>query len=104
MGKAALQKSAHNNGPRLYPKKSKRPLQAIRFFCFECMGWDRRSKDSGKPFDDVKDCTDTMCPLYEFRFSKNPFLKGGPGNIEALRLAREAWKLSSRNDSESTIS
>ena len=58
---------------KYYPKKSKRPLQAIRYFCFECMGWDRRSKDSGKPFEDVRHCTDDMCPLFDFRFGKNPF-------------------------------
>ena len=58
-----------------YPKKPKRPLRAIRYFCFECMGWDRRYKDSGKPIEDVKNCTDEMCSLYDFRFGKNPFLK-----------------------------
>ena len=56
-----------------FPKKSNLPLRSIRYFCFECMGWDRRSKDSGKPFDDVKACTDEICPLYDFRFGKNPF-------------------------------
>lgn len=58
---------------KTYPKKSKSPIQAIRYFCFECMGWDRRSPDSGKPFEDVKSCTDPDCPLFDFRFGKNPF-------------------------------
>ena len=79
-------------GQRYYPKKVRTPLKAIRLQCFECMGWDRRLKDSGKPFDDVKNCTDPMCPLFDFRFGKNPFLKGGPGNIEALKKAREQQK------------
>jgi hypothetical protein len=78
----------------MWPKKSKKPLRAIRYFCFECMGWDRRYKDSGKPYDDVKMCTDPRCPLYEFRFGKNPYLKGGKGNPEALKKAREALKVS----------
>ena len=58
---------------KYYPKKSKKPLRAIRYFCFECMGWDRRYKDSGKPFEDVKGCTDKMCPLFDFRMGRNPF-------------------------------
>ncbi len=75
---------------KYYPKKSKRPLEAIRFFCFECMGWDRREKDSGKPFDDVKACSDPMCPLFEFRFGKNPFYKStSKGHPEALQKYRE---------------
>jgi len=60
-------------GQRYYPKKAKGPAKAIRLFCFECMGWDRRHKDSGKPIDDVKNCTDPMCPLFDFRSGKNPF-------------------------------
>ena len=32
--------------------------KAIRLFCTECMGW------SGDP---VKECTDTLCPLFTFR-------------------------------------
>ena len=60
-------------GQRYYPKKAKGPAKAIRLFCFECMGWDRRYKDSGKPIDDVKKCTDPMCPLFDFRSGKNPF-------------------------------
>ena len=77
---------------RLYPKKSRKPLKAIKFFCLECMGWDRRFKDSGKPISDVKDCTDKNCPLYEFRLGKNPYLKGGKGNPEALKRFRKALK------------
>jgi len=76
-----------------YPKKSRKPLQAIRFFCFECMGWDRRHKDSGRPFDDVKGCTDKMCPLFDFRFGKNPFYSSkSKGNAEALQKYRETLK------------
>ena len=83
-----------SDGERYYPKKARKPLRAIRYFCFECMGWDRRSPDSGKPFEDVKNCTDPMCPLYEFRFGKNPYLKGGKGNVTALKKYAEAKKLS----------
>ena len=40
------------------------PLKAIRCFCIECMGGQVTY---------VKDCTSTNCPLYEFRFGKNPY-------------------------------
>ena len=80
---------------KLFPKKSRKPLRAIKLQCFECMGWDRRSKpDSEKPIADVKGCTDPDCPLFEFRTGRNPFLKGGKGNPEALKKARKALKLS----------
>ena len=81
---------SNNEGVKYYPKKSKRPLQAIRYFCFECMGWDRRYRDSGKPFEDVKQCPDEMCPLFDFRMGKNPFYntKNFKGNLDALRKAR----------------
>jgi hypothetical protein len=81
---------------KIYPKKSKRPLRAIRYFCF---GWDRRERDAGRPIDDVRNCTDPACPLFDFRFGKNPFLKGTPGgNPEALKQ----WQASLKSGSEST--
>ena len=77
---------------KYYPKKSKSPLKAIRLNCFECAGWDRRYKDSGKPFEDVKLCTDELCPLFDFRFGKNPFVKrvASERSLEALRKGRES--------------
>ena len=76
----------------LYPKKATKPLKAIRYFCFECMGWSRTEKDGDRPIDDVRHCTDDLCPLYEFRLGKNPFLKGGMGNPDLLRRYRESKK------------
>ena len=58
---------------KIYPKKSRSPIKAIRFFCFECCGWDRGFEDSGKPFVDVQNCTSPNCPLFDFRFGRNPF-------------------------------
>ena len=74
-------------------------MRSVRLFCFECMGWDRRYKDSGKPFDDVRDCTDEMCPLYDFRFGKNPFLKPKvtQKTLDALKKGREGLKSSREN-------
>lgn len=40
------------------------PLKAIKCFCIECMGGQVTY---------VKDCTSKTCPLYEFRFGKNPY-------------------------------
>lgn len=87
-----------NTAIKIFPKKSKKPLQAIRFFCFECMGWDRRQQDSDKPFEDVKECTDLMCPLYEFRFGKNPFFKKSPLSKEHLNKLRSGLKTSQRKE------
>lgn len=40
------------------------PLKAIKAFCVDCMGGQVTY---------VKDCTSTNCPLYKFRFGKNPY-------------------------------
>jgi len=73
---------------KYYPKKSEKPLKAIRYFCFECMGWDRRKKDSDKPIDDVAGCTDPMCPLFDFRFGKNPYHTRKVSEKELVRLRK----------------
>ena len=41
------------------------PAKAIRAFCLECVE---------TPFE-VKNCTAPGCPLYPFRFGRNPYLK-----------------------------
>ena len=50
-------------------KKHKQPVKAIREFCIECMGG-RENKIFLKQ---IKDCSSQDCPLYDFRFGKNPF-------------------------------
>ena len=42
------------------------PLKAIRAKCLEC---------SGDYINEVKECPITDCPLYAFRFGKNPYRK-----------------------------
>lgn len=42
------------------------PIKAIREFCLECCGGSSN---------DVKTCTAPRCPLYAFRFGKNPYIK-----------------------------
>lgn len=39
------------------------PVKAIRAFCLEC---------SGDSTSEVKSCPRYQCPLYSFRFGKNP--------------------------------
>ena len=63
------------NGEIFYPRKAKTPLKAIRQFCFECFGLDRRKRNPPKPIDDVKNCSDPLCPLFDFRLGRNPFIK-----------------------------
>jgi len=46
--------------------KRKNPVKAIRQFCLECV--------CGVPAE-VENCTSTLCPLYAFRFGKNPYRK-----------------------------
>jgi len=43
------------------------PLTAIRAQCLECMGWS---------YEEVKNCTSPLCPLYPFRLGNNPSRKG----------------------------
>ncbi len=45
----------------------KSPLKAIRAKCLEC---------SGDYINEVRECPITDCPLYAFRFGKNPYLAG----------------------------
>ena len=40
------------------------PVKAIREFCLEC---------SNNSSQEVKECPRTVCPLYAFRFGKNPY-------------------------------
>lgn len=49
------------------------PLSAARAFCMECVCWSPG---------EVKNCTDTLCPLYPFRSGKNPSRSGIGGKIK----------------------
>ena len=70
---------------KLYARKSTKPLKAIRLFCGECMGMDRRVKTPRYPLEDVRGCTDDLCPLLDFRFGKNPYLRRTEKQTEASR-------------------
>jgi hypothetical protein len=48
------------------------PLKAIRAWCLDC---------SGRQWSEVKKCVIPDCPLYPYRFGKNPNRSGiGPKN------------------------
>lgn len=40
--------------------------RAVRAMCLECLGWSP---------DEVKKCSDPLCPLHPFRFGKDPSKK-----------------------------
>jgi hypothetical protein len=49
------------------------PLKAIRAKCLDC--------SAGQP-SEIRNCVITICPLYPYRFGKNPNRKG-IGNLKA---------------------
>ena len=60
------------------------PLKAIKQWCFEC---------SGRTYKEVRLCPNTHCPLYCYRFGKNPKMKGrSGGNPEIYKLRNSATK------------
>ena len=54
---------------RYQPKKQKQPVKAIRKFCIECMG----GEESEGHIKRISECGSQDCPLYDFRFGKNPY-------------------------------
>lgn len=55
------------------------PLKAIREKCEECFCWEDVVKG-------IRNCASKLCPLYPFRFGRNPGLKGlTQGNPEAFK-------------------
>lgn len=73
----------------IYPAKATKPMKAIRLFCGECMGMDRRKKKKSYPFVDVRECTDEYCPLFEWRFGTNPY-KSQSRVESGLKLAQRS--------------
>lgn len=70
--------------------KRRGPLKVIRAFCLECCGGNSKEVElcTANPGDITKaedignDTPYQGCPLYEYRFGRNPARKGlgGPGN------------------------
>jgi len=72
------------------------PLRAIRQNCLEC---------SGNSANEVKRCTRSDCPLYPFRFGKNPWRKGigSVGNF-VKKTALDTKPLTGRDGAENAHS
>ena len=56
------------------------PTKAIRAFCLECCG---------NSSNEVKLCPRTICPLYSFRFGKNPHRKRRELTEEERQVLRD---------------
>jgi hypothetical protein len=55
------------------------PLKAIRLHCLDCSGGSTK---------EVRLCVISDCPLYPYRFGRNP-KKKGQGQIENLKKSEE---------------
>ncbi len=77
----------------LYPAKASKPMKAIRLFCGECMGMDRRYKEKKYPIEDVRGCTDDLCPLFEWRFGRNPYHRKTQKQVESGKKLAEKRRL-----------
>ena len=66
-------------------KSSSPPIKAIRAFCIECMGGDRRA---------VRECPSAHCPLFSFREGFNSERVPTPLEIEKGRKLAEKAKAS----------
>ena len=76
--------------------KPKTRKQALRAFCYECMGADRQEENPTLHHDDIRNCTDPMCPLFDFRTGKNPYAakrEVSQAGLDALRKYRESKKV-----------
>ena len=67
------------------------PVKAIRAFCLDCVGNNVR---------EVRLCPSTKCPLYPFRFGKNPFSnhKGNPDSLPHKTVENEQTGASIEQD------
>ena len=59
------------------------PIKAIRAFCSECMCWQPK---------EIENCTDKLCPLYPYRFGKDPGQKRDLTDAQRDVLRKRAKK------------
>ncbi len=55
------------------------PIKAIRAKCLECSNHQPK---------EVRYCSITDCPLYPYRFGKNPNRKGIGGGVTAIKVEK----------------
>jgi hypothetical protein len=68
--------------------KIKNPAKAIRAFCLGC---------SGDSTAEVKKCPVEKCPLYPFRFGKNPYRQRREMTEEEKRVLADRLKEARKN-------
>lgn len=64
------------------------PVKAIRAFCLEC---------SGDSPSEVKSCPRSECPLYPFRFGKNPYRQRREMTEEEKRVLADRLREARKN-------
>ena len=64
------------------------PVKAIRAFCMEC---------SGGSYSEVKCCPMYKCPLFPFRFGKNPFRQRREMTEEEKRVLADRLREARKN-------
>lgn len=64
------------------------PVKAIRAFCLEC---------SGDSPSEVKNCPRYICPLYPFRFGKNPYRQRRKMTEEEKRVLADRLREARKN-------
>lgn len=64
------------------------PVKAIRAFCLGC---------SGDSPSEVKNCPVEKCPLYPFRFGKNPYRQRRELTEEERQILRDRLKFAREN-------
>lgn len=64
------------------------PAKAIRAFCVEC---------SNGSSHEVKNCPRDVCPLYPFRFGKNPYRQRREMTEEQKQVLRDRLELIRKN-------
>jgi hypothetical protein len=71
------------------PKEQKVPVKAIREMCIQCMGG-RGSRQNYNKL--IKECASQDCPVFKFRFGKNPYHKQNLTDEQRQEIA-ERFKL-----------
>jgi hypothetical protein len=70
-------------------EKRKIPVKAMREKCIECMG----GKDSEDYRRRIKECASAECPIFAFRFGKDPYRHPNLSNDQRKRMAGRMRKI-----------
>lgn len=70
-------------------KKHKTPVKAIRDMCTQCMG----GRDSEGYCSRIKECASVECPIFAFRFGKDPYRRQNLSDDQRKRMANRMSKV-----------